>query len=233
MSIKAIVTDIEGTTSSISFVRDVLFPYAVEHMADFIHANVNEPAVQTQLALTADIAALEIANTDTLIDTLLDWIHRDKKETPLKQLQGMIWLHGYRSGAFQAHMYPDATRLLKYWHNLEIPLYVYSSGSVQAQQLFFQYSMDGDLRTLFSGHFDTRIGHKKDPTSYQSIAADISVQRGIKHQEILFLSDTKGELDAAKASGWQTTWLIRDGQLPLNCGHQIARSFDEISLERF
>ena len=137
-NVKLILTDIEGTTSSISFVKDVLFPYAADHLPAFVKENINDEKVQTALQQTAELAAedgesISADNTDALIAKLLQWISEDRKATPLKALQGLIWKTGYENGDYQAHMYPDATEYLKKWNDSGLPLYVYSSGSVKAQ----------------------------------------------------------------------------------------------------
>lgn len=237
-NVKLILTDIEGTTSSISFVKDVLFPYAAEHLPAFVKANLNDEKVQTALQQTAEIAADDgdnisannsADNTDALISKLLQWISDDRKVTPLKALQGLIWKTGYENGDYQAHMYPDATEYLKKWHDNGLPLYVYSSGSVKAQELFFGYSQDGNLLPLFKGHFDTLVGGKRETQSYRSILAELQkTHAGLNAKDVLFLSDIKEELDAAKEAGMQTVWLLRDSDIPADAEHRAVKSFAEI-----
>ena len=202
--IKAIITDIEGTTSSLSFVKDVLFPYAREHMGSFIRAHAHDHEVRVLLDEVAAIA--NAANDNQVIEQLLHWMNEDKKITPLKALQGMIWEQGYKHGDFTGHVYEDAVRNLKQWHAQDKRLYVFSSGSIQAQKLLFAHTEYGDLTPFFSGYFDTTVGSKKEAISYRKIAQIIDVAS----QEILFLSDIKEELDAAQQLGMQTVWLIRD-----------------------
>ena len=146
--------------------------------------------------------------------------------TPLKALQGLIWEEGYRRGDFKGHVYEDAARNLRRWHERGIALYVYSSGSVHAQKLLFGYSEAGDLTPLFSGYFDTAIGHKREAESYRAIA--VAMDR--PPQDILFLSDIGAELDAARAAGIQTVWLVRDGAPDSNADHRQARDFDSIQV---
>ncbi|MEC9408905.1 MAG: acireductone synthase [Pseudomonadota bacterium] len=237
-NVKLILTDIEGTTSSISFVKDVLFPYAAEHLPAFVKANLNDEKVQTALQQTAEIAAedgdnlsakISADNTDALIAKLLQWISEDRKATPLKALQGMIWKTGYENGDYQAHMYPDATEYLKKWHDSGLPLYVYSSGSVKAQELFFGYSQDGNLLPLFNGHFDTLMGGKRETQSYLNILAELQkTHAGLNAEDVLFLSDIKEELDAAKEAGMQTVWLVREDGIPADAEHKAVKSFAEI-----
>lgn len=223
--IKAIVTDIEGTTSSISFVHDVLFPYAKERMADYIHDHADEPDVVTQLNEVRAEVGKELS-TDEVIAQLRQWIAEDKKITPLKALQGMIWEAGYQNGDFTGHMYDDATEYLKKWNADGIKLYVFSSGSVKAQKLLFGFSDDGDLTPLFSGYFDTRIGSKREIDAYQNIINDLALPA----EEILFLSDIKEELDAARQAGIQTVWLVRDDTLDASAAHTQVNNFANISL---
>jgi enolase-phosphatase E1 len=223
--IKAIVTDIEGTTSSLSFVKDVLFPYARGRMAEFVRAHAQEPAVRRELEEVRRLSGKDL-NEAEIIEQLIRWIDEDKKITPLKSLQGMIWEDGYKKGAFKGHMYPDAVRRLKKWKDAGIALYVFSSGSVQAQKLLFGHTDDGDLRPLFSGYFDTHIGSKREADSYRKIADAI----GLPPRDALFLSDIKEELDAAKAAGMQTAWLVRDGAPDAHAPHRQVASFDAIAL---
>jgi enolase-phosphatase E1 len=207
MSVKAILTDIEGTTSSVSFVFEVLFPYAREHLPAFVRQHAGEPEVAAQLAAVRQDSGEPEASVERLIEILLSWIAEDRKATPLKALQGMIWAQGYRTGEIKGHVYPDAVEALQRWQQEGYRLYVYSSGSIQAQRLIFGYSEAGDLTPLFSGYFDTTSGGKREAASYQRIAADI----GLPAQEILFLSDIVQELDAAQQAGMQTWGLTRDG----------------------
>lgn len=227
--IKAIVTDIEGTTSSISFVKDVLFPYAAQNLPEYIRQNRTNPAVREQLLATARETGTSVDDTESLIRELLQWIHDDKKVTPLKSLQGLIWQQGYVRGAYKAHVYADAVAQLKRWHAQGLKLYVYSSGSIHAQKLFFTYSEAGDLTPLFSDYFDTTTGPKQEATSYQAIATAI----GLPANEVLFLSDIEGELNAARAAGFHTAWLVREKDSPqypdtLTTAHRIVTGFQQI-----
>lgn len=227
-TVKAIVTDIEGTTSSISFVKDVLFPYAAKHIPAYLRDHHREAAVREILDDVAALAQIPRGNLEALIQQLLDWIAQDKKITPLKSLQGLVWEAGYRHGAYRAHVYSDAAAQLNAWHQQGLPLYVYSSGSIAAQKLFFEFSEAGNLLPLFSGHFDTTVGAKADTASYQRIreAIDLSAK------SLLFLSDVEAELDAAATDGWQTCWLQRPEDMQPTQGskgrHPIVHSFNEI-----
>lgn len=229
--VQAIVTDIEGTTSSLSFVKQVLFPYAERVMEAYVRGNLDSPAIQAVLAATAERGGIARDDVDGLIAQLLAWSAKDEKVPPLKELQGLIWREGYERGAYRAHLYPDAVANLRQWHARGIPLYVYSSGSVMAQELFFRYSEGGDLTGLFAGHFDTGMGPKRSEGSYRAIAAAI----GVAPEGILFLSDVVEELDAARAAGWRTCWLQRpeDGfAVPVASGqHPVCTDFDGVALD--
>lgn len=230
--IRAIITDIEGTTSSISFVKDVLFPYAAEKLPEYVRQHRQDPAVQEQLRATAGLSGVDVDDTEALIGQLLLWLREDKKITPLKALQGLIWQYGYEQGAYRAHIYPDAVQQLKLWHGQGVPLYVYSSGSIHAQKLFFQYSEAGDLRSLFTDYFDTTSGPKQESYSYREITRAI----GIPASEQLFLSDIEGELNAAQQAGLQTCWLVREKDSPRwgsdlsTSSHRAVNSFQRINL---
>lgn len=227
MSIKAVLTDIEGTTSSISFVKDVLFPYAAEHLDGFVKSHLQNPDVQQALHETAQLSGHNPDDLTRLLNQLHDWLREDKKITPLKTLQGLIWQAGYEQGDYQAHMYEDATECLRQWHAQGLPLYVYSSGSVHAQKLFFANTVDGDLLPLFSSHFDTTTGSKQDKTSYEKICRALHLEP----QTLLFLSDIEAELDAAAAAGLQTCWLVREQSTSIaQARHNAVRDFYHINI---
>jgi len=224
--IRAIVTDIEGTTSSISFVKDVLFPYARKRLPAYVETHVDTPEVQHWLHEAAKEAGLVEASRQEVIELLLRWIDEDRKSTALKALQGMIWKDGYASGEYRAHVYPEVAARLRAWRGDGLHLYVYSSGSVAAQKLFFQYSEAGDLTPLFGGYFDTETGPKREQASYEKIAAAI----GEQPEHLLFLSDIVEELDAAKAAGFHTAWLLRPPlAMPAEPRHPAYTDFDAIA----
>lgn len=226
--IRAIVTDIEGTTSDIRFVHQVLFPYARERLAAFVRSHCQDAEVAAPLAaLRAEIAEPG-ADNERLIATLYHFMDEDRKSTALKALQGIIWRTGYQNGDFQGHLYPEVAERLAAWQQQGVKLYVYSSGSVEAQKLLFGYSEAGDLQPLFSGYFDTHVGAKREIASYQNIAKAIALAPG----ELLFLSDIHQELDAAQAAGWHTCQLIRDAADPQSQHRQVNR-FDHIDLGEF
>jgi len=194
----AVLTDIEGTTSSIAFVTDTLFPYARAHLRDFV---ARHPAETAPL-----LDAVRAEEPGDPVETLLRWIDEDRKATPLKTLQGLIWAEGYADGTLQGHVYRDAADGLRRWHAAGIALYIYSSGSIAAQKLIFGHSNEGDLTPLFSGYFDTTSGPKKDAASYRTIANEIGRAPG----DILFLSDNIQEIDAARAAGMAAIHIDRE-----------------------
>ena len=225
--IRAIVTDIEGTTSDIRFVHNVLFPYARERLPAFLNAQQYIEPVKTILDNLREEIAQPDATTADLLDTLLQFIDEDRKSTPLKALQGIIWRDGYVNGDFTGHLYPDVLPALEKWKAQGIDLYVYSSGSVAAQKLLFGYSDEGDITHLFSGYFDTLVGAKREEQSYRNIAE----QLGIPAAQILFLSDIHQELDAAEAAGLRTVQLIRGDNDAASHHHQVS-SFDHSKPEQ-
>jgi enolase-phosphatase E1 len=220
--IRAILCDIEGTTTAISFVHEILFPYARRNLARFVEENQDDERVSQILSSTRKEAGVEEGTP--AVPILLQWIDEDRKATPLKSLQGMIWEAGYHNGSLKGHLYEDAVSGLKRWGKAGISLYIYSSGSVYAQKLLFGYSEYGDLQPLFSGNFDTKIGHKKETESYLRIQREI----GLPANEILFLSDVGAELDAAADAGMKTIQLIREDSIKPAKGHRQEASFDVI-----
>ncbi len=219
-NIRAVLTDIEGTTTPIAFVRDTLFPFARERLPGFLTVHGGEPAVA---ALVADTRS--IAPGEEPLAALLGWMATDAKVTPLKALQGLIWDEGYQQGLLRGQLYPDVAPALRQLHRSGLKLYVYSSGSAHAQRLIFGHSVDGDLTPLFGGFFDTTIGGKRNVASYHAIAAETGHQAA----EILFLSDVAEELEAARAAGFATMQLVReaDGTVPAS-GFEQADTFDAV-----
>ena len=225
MSVQAILTDIEGTTSSIHFVHEVLFPYARAHLPAFVRDHADDPEVRQWLDAAAREGHVPADDLAAITNLLVCWIDADRKATPLKALQGMIWKHGYENGAYRAHVYPEVPARLRAWHGAGIALYVYSSGSVPAQKLLFAHTEAGDLTPLLQGYFDTRTGPKRAADSYRRITDSI----GVPAADILFLSDVVEELDAAAGAGMQTTLLCRPpAAFPDACAHPCAADFDHI-----
>lgn len=224
--IRAVLTDIEGTTSSLSFVKDVLFPYARRNIGGFVRGHADDARVATLLDETRREMGDPEADLDAVVARLIEWIDRDRKVTPLKALQGLIWEAGYAAGDFRGHVYEDAVAALRDWHRNGVRLYVYSSGSVHAQKLLFAHTEYGDLTPLFSGYFDTRVGPKAEAASYRHIAGQV----GEAPETILFLSDIVAELDAAREAGLQTCQLVRGGGLDPGAAHRQVEDFSRIPL---
>lgn len=228
MSKRLILTDIEGTTSSIAFVKNVLFPYARQHLPGFVAEHADQPKVRHWLQVAAQDLGSD--SDQATVAGLIEWIDQDRKHTALKALQGLLWQHGYAAGDYRAHVYPDAVEALRRWHVAGHHMAVYSSGSVPAQQLFFGYSEAGDLRPLFCAWFDTEVGGKREVESYRRICSEL--QRPAA--DILFLSDVVEELDAAREAGCATALLDRRPDYPEArqgeaChGHPRYERFDEI-----
>ncbi|MFZ4734212.1 MAG: acireductone synthase [Pirellulales bacterium] len=233
---RGILLDVEGTTSSISFVYDVLFRFAREHVGGFLASRADDPVVRL---LAADIRAEDRAAAGAGAAEPEDWqaatataalslMDRDSKCTPLKMLQGMIWRQGFESGALVSHVYDDVPAALEDWATSGLDVRIYSSGSVEAQRLFFGHSAHGDLTPWLRGHYDTTTGPKRDPESYRRIAADM----GIEPRQILFISDIGAELDAARAAGMATALAERPGNHPVEslAAHDPIGSFADIVL---
>lgn len=225
-SIKAIVTDIEGTTSSIDFVHQTLFPFAKARIREFLRTRGGTEAVRAQVDAVRKLEG-RVLTLEQAADVLEQWIAEDRKATPLKELQGMIWAQGYKSGELTGHVYEDVEEYLERWHAAGKKLYVYSSGSEEAQKLIFGNTEYGDLTPLFSGYFDTRVGAKREASSYREILRRI----GCEGPEVLFLSDIGEELDVARAAGMKTCQLLRDAKAKPFPAHPAARDFSEVPLD--
>jgi len=223
--IKAILTDIEGTVSSISFVKDVLFPYSKEKITGFVKENKNNPEVQRILDEVRKIEGKDLTDEE-VIEVLKRWIDEDRKIAPLKDIQGLIWKEGFETGELKAPLYEDAYIKLKEWKE-KYPIYVYSSGSIQAQKLFFSHTNYGNILDWFSGHFDTKIGNKKESESYKKIAKEI----GLNPEEILFLSDNPDEITASASAGMRAIRIVRpdDAEYIEDFPYKQIKNFDEIT----
>lgn len=219
----AVVVDIEGTVGSIRFVKDVLFPFARSRLRGFVLANQTQPDVARQLeAIKAETG---VADVEGQIEQLERWSDADRKATPLKALQGMVWAGGYASGELVAHLYDDAVAALKRWADARMPVYVYSSGSVAAQKLYFAHTAAGDLTACLAGYFDTTTGPKQQAESYRRIALTI----GRPAAQLLFLSDIAAELEAAAEAGFQAVQLRRE-PLARDFFEPWIVTFDELSI---
>jgi enolase-phosphatase E1 len=237
--VEAVVLDIEGTTTPLSFVHDVLFPYARAHLEAFVadpaHDDVvtdvsarleHEHAAEVDLTAPAWHASTAEARRSSVIAYAVFLMACDRKSPALKTLQGHIWAEGYRRGALRGVVYDDVPPALERWHSAGITLAIYSSGSVQAQQLIFSTTAAGDLTKYFSHYFDTAVGPKRSPDSYTHIATAL----GIAPSRILFVSDLAEELAAARLAGLQVVIAVRsDLSAPRGLGaDQIIRTFADL-----
>lgn len=223
---KYILMDIEGTTTSISFVHDILFPYSEQRLSQFVKTNETQEAIKNILAETQKTVLEENKiqiNEEQSVNKLIEWIKSDRKHPALKKLQGLIWSEGYRSGALKGHVYQDVPEALLKWTQANIQLGIYSSGSIEAQKDLFGFSIFGDLNTFISNNFDTSTGPKRDIDSYNKISQELN----IAPEDILFLSDISEELDAAKNAGFKTTQLVRLEDVPYS-GHDQVKTFKDI-----
>ncbi|TKB65287.1 MAG: acireductone synthase [Nitrospira sp.] len=224
-----ILMDIEGTLISVAFVRDILFPFAKQHLSPFLRERRHDPNVLRWTTECQDTLERETGNRpayEQLPGMLAGWIDQDRKLPCLKALQGMMWDEGYRQRAFSPELYGDVLPALTQWRDCGIRLGIYSSGSKQAQQLLFTYTNVGDVTALFEHFFDTSVGEKKAASSYSTISEQI----GLPPHHILFLSDTERELDAAAATGFRTAHIVRPGT---NGGtrHPIHHDFTALPIE--
>jgi len=208
--IEYVLTDIEGTTTSISFVYDVLFPYFLEHiwnLRDMTGIAEVENAFAETKAIVLKEDCIELKSTEEIIEKLNQWCKEDRKITPLKTLQGLLWKIGYEQGVLKGHVYDDVPIALDKWYRMGLKMGVFSSGSVEAQKLIFGFSEKGDLTNYFSNYFDTKTGMKRETETYPEIARIINR----KPSNILFLSDIVEELQAAENAGFQTVQIVRSG----------------------
>ncbi len=194
---KAALLDIEGTIGDIAFVRDVLFPFARARIADTLKARWNDPEVEATVVGARNAAGKALATPQEAAAQFLAWMDEDKKITPLKALQGITWREGYASGELKGHLYPDAVDAIRTWSRHGVQIFIYSSGSIEAQKLYVAHSVAGDLSPLIGGYFDTTTGPKGDPASYTKIATAI----GLEPFEVTFFSDAPAETDAAHTAG--------------------------------
>ena len=232
--IKAILLDIEGTTTPIDFVHKKLFPFAEARFYDFVRENFDDLAseivgIETEHRLyEAEGQNIKSDSPRSVAEHLIHLSRIDRKSTPLKSIQGKIWQTGYETGALKSEIFNDVPPAFERWKAVGKTIAIYSSGSVLAQKLLFKYTDHGDLTPFISNYFDTNIGGKRDPESYRKIASEMQ----IPPDEILFVSDVLDELNAASAAGYQTALSIRKSNAKIEAKneHRQIRSFDELSL---
>jgi enolase-phosphatase E1 len=221
-----VLLDVEGTTTDIHYVHDVLFPYSATRLRSFVLENCDNAEVKDCIQSVKNTlfaeSQLSIDDEDA-VSYLLKWIEEDRKLTALKTLQGLIWKEGYENHEFQTQIYEDVVTSLRSWTSLGIKIGIFSSGSTIAQQLLFRHTRYGDLTPFLSDYFDTRIGGKRDVQSYMKIAKKL----GIDGSCILFVSDVEEELDAASQSGFVVMRVVRDGS-GISSKYAVIHSLDEI-----
>jgi enolase-phosphatase E1 len=220
--VRSILLDIEGTTTPIDFVYQVLFPYARQHVGDFLMRHAESDDVRADIAGLCqehadDVAkgleppALSAGSPEARLQSMVTYIHwlidQDRKTTPLKSLQGKIWEHGYRTGQLRRLVFPDVPAAFQRWARQKIEICIFSSGSVLAQKLLFAHTTDGDLTPFIRAYFDTTTGPKREPESYRRIAAMLERPPS----DIVFVSDVTAELDAAQSAGMSTRLAVRPG----------------------
>ena len=234
-SVRGVLLDIEGTTTPIAFVHDVLFSYAREHAEEFLIKNIRSDEVRKDLSLLYEEHARDVVadqhppELTEEIESLADYIEwliaHDRKSTGLKSLQGKIWRQGYEDGTLKSQVFADVAPALERWHAKGLNVSIFSSGSVLAQQLLFAHTDAGDLTKFINNYFDTNTGKKAAADSYRGIAAELKLET----RDVLFISDVVGELDAAKEAGMRTLLSIRPGNEPQeSTDHRNIESFDEL-----
>lgn len=235
---RMILLDIEGTTSSVSYVFDVMYPFSQKKMPEFLANNWDNEKVQAacnQLAIDVGESGMSAwedgADTrqqviDRVVAEANKLIAADVKATGLKEIQGLIWAEGYEAGELKSHFYPDVLPAIEAWKDAGFDIRIFSSGSIKAQKVFFKYTEYGDLAKFLSGHYDTTTGPKKEATSYKLIAED----SGVKPSQVTFLSDVVEELDAARDAGMNTILVRRPGNKPVadENGHHAIESFEQL-----
>jgi enolase-phosphatase E1 len=228
--VRGILLDIEGTTTPIAFVHDVLFTYARDHVREFLLANVDNEEVRADIALLGDEHADDVNNNRNpppLVADYVEWlIALDRKSTGLKSLQGKIWRQGYQDGNLKSQVFADVAPAFERWHQRGLSINIFSSGSVLAQKLLFAHTEAGDLTRFIDDYFDTNVGKKREAESYRRIAEKMKLPAG----EILFVSDVIDELNAAHDARMRVLLSIRPGNAPQDNTNQYPEilSFDEI-----
>lgn len=244
-AITHLLLDIEGTTSSVDFVYKTLFPFAAERVEKFLREHATEPGIRALVDELRREHAADLANHPALgpwlhasaqeeISTAAKYVRHliavDRKLTPLKTLQGVIWEEGFRSGALKGHVYEDVPRAFSKWKREGERIAIFSSGSVLAQKLLFGHSIAGDLTLYIDDYFDTTTGPKREAASYVAIAKSLGTTPG----EVLFFSDVTAELDAARSAGMNTVLLVRPGAArPAETTHAMVESFDDLAVSEY
>ena len=233
---RCILLDIEGTTSSVRFVYDKMFPYVREHLRSFLTSQWNDSQVQAAIGqIAVDVGYSDFSDwldasspqdpIDLVVTQVIQQMDQDRKWTGLKSLQGLIWKSAFQSGDLVSHVYPDVVPAINRWRESGFEVRIYSSGSVTAQKLFFGHTSQGDLLGLFSANYDTTVGSKREPGSYRKIAEDA----GMQPNELLFVSDIAAELDAAHQAGLAIALTLRPENVPLSEQESAQSDYPTIS----
>ncbi|MFT7815702.1 enolase-phosphatase E1 [Arapaima gigas] len=249
-NVSVVLLDIEGTTTPITFVKDVLFPYIREHLEEHLSAHWEEDECKQDVQLLKKQAeedarqhrACRVHSVDQtvhtdeekaireVVDNVLWQMAADRKTTALKQLQGHMWRTAYMSGKIKGELYQDVVPAIRRWRRQGLKVYIYSSGSVEAQRLLFGYSVEGDVLDLFDGHFDTNMGLKVESKSYRRIADRI----GCSPEDIMFLTDVTREAKAAEEAGVNVAVVVRPGNMELTEEEQshysLVTSFHQLEM---
>jgi enolase-phosphatase E1 len=235
--VSAVLLDIEGTTTPLAFVHETLFPFAREHMPEFLRERWDTPELRVVEAALEQEHAQDVdagrqppvwdATRESMQAYAMWLMDRDRKSPGLKTLQGWMWERGYRAGLLKSELFPDTAPAIRRWRAADLDVAIYSSGSALAQRLLFGHTADGDLTPLLAGFFDTAVGAKQSPGSYARIAAAL----GRAPHAIMFVSDVAAELHAAKSAGLQTVLSIRPGNpaQPDAVQFDAIRSLDELA----
>ena len=229
-NVRAVLLDIEGTTTPISFVHNVLFPYSRQHFTSYLEQHADSSDVIADLAQLRTEHIVDVDDGQQpppLTEQYVYWlIDRDRKSPALKSLQGKIWEQGYRDGTLKSSVFAEVPLALQRWHESGTSVNIFSSGSVLAQKLLFAHTDAGDLTKLINAYFDTSVGKKTEAESYRQIASSLSTAAG----EIHFISDVIAELDAASDAGMKTSLCVRPGNVVQESSsrHNTIHSFDEI-----
>ena len=233
---KAILLDIEGTTTPLDFVQNTLFPYAKARVSGYVEDNFDQLRIEiAELAAESEsdpeyTAGFRANSSNSVAEYLKFLIDNDRKSTPLKSIQGNIWQIGYESGELHSSVFDDVPAAFERWKADGRIIAIYSSGSVLAQMLLFKYTDHGDLTEFIDRYFDTNVGHKREAESYKKIATEL----GLRPDQILFVSDVVAELDAAREAGMQTAMSVRKGNAEIaeNQSHWVVHDFNELELIR-
>jgi enolase-phosphatase E1 len=222
--VRAVLTDLEGAAAPMTFMTETLTPLARNRLADFIAQHASDPEVEDALEETGRLLGgfdLKLEEAQAL---LLRWMKQDRKATPLKTIQGLIWQEAYAAGSIKGEVYPDVADCLKSWASAGLRLFVYSSNSELAQKLLLGHTPFGDLTVLFEGFFDTSVGQKIEPASYREICERLA----LPSPAVLVLSENEDELDAARSAGLATTRIAREARV--DSRHPVCADFSSLKL---